>query len=82
MLAMNMNVSYEPEFDKNVYLSIVLVCELVSMPTCGVCDVWVSTAHLLPEKNCTCFVRVAMAHQLFLIFLLLCLPLSPAQPLP
>ena len=35
MLAMNMNVSCEPEFDMNVYLSVVFVCELVSMPTVG-----------------------------------------------
>ena len=38
-----------------------------------------STTHLLPEKNCTCFVRVATAHQLFLIFLL-CLAPSPLNP--
>ena len=40
---------------------------------------WVSTAHLLPEKNCTCFVRVATLHQLFLIFLLY-LPPPPLNP--
>ena len=36
-------------------------------------------AHLLPVKNCTCFVRIAMAHQLFLIFLL-CLPPPTLNP--
>ena len=40
---------------------------------------WVSTAHLLPEKNCTCFIRVATVRQLFLIFLL-CLPPPPLNP--
>ena len=58
--------------------SVVLVCELLYVYY-GICDVWVSTAHLLPEKNCTCFVRVATAHQLFLIFLL-CLPPPPLNP--
>ena len=40
---------------------------------------WVSTVHLLPKKNCTCFVRVATTHQLFLIFLLY-LPPPPLNP--
>ena len=82
MMAMNMNVSCEPEFDTNVYLFLLYLCVNLLYVYCGICDLWVSTAHLLPEKNCTCFVRVATTHQLFLIFLLLCLLLSPAQPLP